>query len=807
MLNSGKYFDTIIENITILRREIESKAALGFTDLNKYCEDFVKEILNRVYGYELKNLNQKSSSFPGLDLGDKTAGIAFQITSTRTSEKVDATLLQCLDKKHYQTFQKINVFVLTSKQTSYTIRTVTAPHFSFDWKVNVLDFDDVYADIAALDVDRRKQLRDYIQKELPHFQKRINSSAGNGWAQIGQIVKVLAPLALTLSVFAAMNYPSWLTSRCNEPLDRIIILTSKFSPGPQDDFGVSLRSQLAMDIDVDSINTDSLNRYLTLTGTTFRDSLKSIFKEKCRSRGLLIFGNYSLESKRVDCGIFVNLEDVAKRNGALVYVKNPDSVKFVIDNQVEIISKFVIALLLGRSDQSLDRSEKLLREVLKLNTSKANKHFIAYIHLYLGNVAFRKRQYYDAKKEFAYGLNQGVDNAFLEYNMGATFLALHQRDSASKAFERAARLNPKLKVSPELLAFETWIAGEDMFIFQDSNKLFGLMDLEGRILLKPSYTDISPFKNGLARFEDRKDRALVGFLDKKGRVKIPAKFKDATSFDGGVSVVTNLDNKYGVIDTTGRTVVSFDYDQIASLKNGELFLAAKGDHMGVINRNNEVVEPFKYIYTVADSGFETLSHSHRITFSAISYDYDFDDAYLLSVNESQRGGNSKSIDKKWGLVDIKTGYVTECKYDRLIDAGYPYVEAFLNNQIALITAQGDIVVDFGSGFTSFQSLGTPGNKMIVAWKGNHTQLLRLANGKVAETMPISADSCHYIRYAGAGRLCGQTSDGAILFDLTGKRIAKTDCENFLSFDDEGKSTCEVRGLAHVIDVNGNMISQ
>ena len=61
-------------------------------DLNRYLEDFFKDILNIVYGYKLVNLNEERSNNPGLDLGDEAVKVAFQVTSTKSSDKVNTTL-------------------------------------------------------------------------------------------------------------------------------------------------------------------------------------------------------------------------------------------------------------------------------------------------------------------------------------------------------------------------------------------------------------------------------------------------------------------------------------------------------------------------------------------------------------------------------------------------------------------------------------------------------------------------------------------------------------------------------------------
>ena len=174
MTESGKYTDRIVENLSVLRQEIASKGKLGFTDLNKQCENLVKGILNIVYDYNLKNLNEGTTNFPGLDLGDKGKK-AFQVTSIKTSDKVDDALATCLKYEHYKTFDSINVFILSSKQNSYALKTVTEPHFIFDEKLNILDFDDVTKKLSNLDLEKLKKLSIFLEDELPYFRNNTNS--------------------------------------------------------------------------------------------------------------------------------------------------------------------------------------------------------------------------------------------------------------------------------------------------------------------------------------------------------------------------------------------------------------------------------------------------------------------------------------------------------------------------------------------------------------------------------------------------------------------------------------------------------
>ena len=166
MIQTGKYYEGIVEMLNNFRSEVQTFSSLGLLNINKHSENFIKRLLNLTYEYELENLNKGKSNFPGIDLGDTGESIAYQITATKKSKKIDDTLTTCLKYKHYETFKKIKVFILTSKQTSYTLKVNTEPHFTFSPDNNIIDFSDLLKDIEHLAPSRMKALHDYIKSEL-----------------------------------------------------------------------------------------------------------------------------------------------------------------------------------------------------------------------------------------------------------------------------------------------------------------------------------------------------------------------------------------------------------------------------------------------------------------------------------------------------------------------------------------------------------------------------------------------------------------------------------------------------------------
>ena len=59
MLTRGKLFAEIIDSLAQFMFVLDTRGKMGMFDINKYCEDFAKELLNLTYDYNLKNLNQK----------------------------------------------------------------------------------------------------------------------------------------------------------------------------------------------------------------------------------------------------------------------------------------------------------------------------------------------------------------------------------------------------------------------------------------------------------------------------------------------------------------------------------------------------------------------------------------------------------------------------------------------------------------------------------------------------------------------------------------------------------------------------
>lgn len=164
MLTRGYFIGEIIDALSDVAGQVSTRGRLGLTDLNKHAEDFFKTILNHLLSLSLVNLNVDRSNEPGLDLGDKTSNVAFQITATRTSAKVN-DMLATLSDDQIKTYSKIRILMIAGKQSSYTLDSTLSTRASFK-ECDIWDIDDLGKLCMDLPVDVLQLVYNHVRSEL-----------------------------------------------------------------------------------------------------------------------------------------------------------------------------------------------------------------------------------------------------------------------------------------------------------------------------------------------------------------------------------------------------------------------------------------------------------------------------------------------------------------------------------------------------------------------------------------------------------------------------------------------------------------
>jgi len=172
--------------------KIQTRNKLNLFDLTKTSEDFFKDLLNIIYDLNLINLNAARPNTPGLDLGDEGEGIAFQITSTRTSQKLRNTL-EAITDDQIQKFTEIKIFIIGDKQKDYTIPDALTQKCHFDKEKNIVDINDILRDLIVLEIDKLEEIFNLFSKEFRRIVVEFEpiDAEGNFDSSVYKIIDVI----------------------------------------------------------------------------------------------------------------------------------------------------------------------------------------------------------------------------------------------------------------------------------------------------------------------------------------------------------------------------------------------------------------------------------------------------------------------------------------------------------------------------------------------------------------------------------------------------------------------------------------
>ena len=137
----------------------------------------------------------------------------------------------------------------------------------------------------------------------------------------------------------------------------------------------------------------------------------------------------------------------------------------------------------------------------------------------------------------------------------------------------------------------------------------GLIDKNGNMVVKPQYTTIGDFKDGLAVVSKAKPTPLkklpdtnrtyqsddlFGFIDKTGKVVIELRYNNARAFRDGVALVSTNDSNSTLIDKAGKVLFRAETQHWATDLGGIYAVTEKNGRTGLIDKNGKRLLPAEY---------------------------------------------------------------------------------------------------------------------------------------------------------------------------------------------------------------------
>lgn len=165
-MNRDIYYSTIEERLSTLSVRIRRNSSLNLQNLNIHCENFYAQLFNLIFGYHFKNLNEDKQNIESVDLIDETNHILAQVSAPVTRRKIEKTLKK-EGLKQYNNYSFIFIFISDKEAKNLRKQTFTVPsNISFTPKQDIYDVSELLRKIISLDIDKMKELNDFIRKEL-----------------------------------------------------------------------------------------------------------------------------------------------------------------------------------------------------------------------------------------------------------------------------------------------------------------------------------------------------------------------------------------------------------------------------------------------------------------------------------------------------------------------------------------------------------------------------------------------------------------------------------------------------------------
>ena len=236
------------------------------------------------------------------------------------------------------------------------------------------------------------------------------------------------------------------------------------------------------------------------------------------------------------------------------------------------------------------------------------------------------------------------------------------------------------------------VASEGFIIKNEDNK-YGIVDITNKEVLKPEYEAIEKIHVGNYYVVTKQGKQIV--INKEGIEVLNGNYDKIINIlrnpeDG---VIYQKNNKYGVMNLSGESIIEAKYEEIKEGKTGKIIAKENGKY-GIIDLTGKTELEFKYnginynekadLYVAEDENYnnEILDSNYNVKLSGILIDLDDEKGYIeirkddeykyynLKIEEKNEAdiftSNTLFISKKngkYGFVDKDNKVIVDYIYD------------------------------------------------------------------------------------------------------------------------------------------------
>ena len=164
MSKREKEIKIITTEFSIWEVKLQNLGSMNLFDAHNLSEDSICELLNIIFEYRLSNLNSLKMNFPAIDLGDKSNSLCVQVTSTKSSSKIQQTIDKFNENNLNKDYEELFIIILGKKQKKYP-KFNLPKEFTFDPKNQIIDFRDLLNLIKSKPINKLEKISKILQNE------------------------------------------------------------------------------------------------------------------------------------------------------------------------------------------------------------------------------------------------------------------------------------------------------------------------------------------------------------------------------------------------------------------------------------------------------------------------------------------------------------------------------------------------------------------------------------------------------------------------------------------------------------------
>lgn len=196
-LKRKQYLDRILEIFSYIKSQVELSTSGNLTDINIYSENFYRDCLNLIFGYQLENINIIEPNAAAIDLGDEKNKIAIQVTSSGALSKVKKTVKKFNDKNLGSKYNRLIILNISMKKKHKAQVVGEKDQHQLDIANDIWDISDLMNEISNKSIEEITEIKEFIEaqtvfsgtesiaKEIKTFQALISMLSDDNHPGVG----------------------------------------------------------------------------------------------------------------------------------------------------------------------------------------------------------------------------------------------------------------------------------------------------------------------------------------------------------------------------------------------------------------------------------------------------------------------------------------------------------------------------------------------------------------------------------------------------------------------------------------------